>query len=185
MAPIRTWPPAIAVTVASGLLIAAALPPVGLWPLAFAGIVLLDWALAGQGPRSRFVRGFIAEAAVLFPTLTWMTPFTLPGYVAAAVIMSAMFGLGAVLVPPRSPARWLALPAAIVLVEAVRGRWPFGGVPLSTLAYAEVAGPLAPTARLGGALLLIGMTVVAGAVLAALARRAWPPAAIGAGVVLA
>ena len=103
----------------------------------------------------------------------------------AAVVMSVMFGLGAMLVPPRSPARWLALPAAIVLVEAVRGRWPFGGVPLSTLAYAEVGGPLGPTARLGGALLLIGLTVVVGVVLAAVARRAWVPAAVGAATVVA
>lgn len=182
--PIRTWPPAVAVCVASGLLVAAALPPVGFWPLAFAGIFLLDWALADQGPRSRFVRGFVAEASVLFPTLIWMSAFTPPGYVVAALVMSAMFGLGAVLVPPRSPARWLALPAAIVLVEAVRGRWPFGGVPLSTLAYAEVAGPLGPTARVGGALLLIGVTVVVGVVVAALVRRAWWPAAVGAAVVV-
>jgi apolipoprotein N-acyltransferase len=184
MSPIRTWPPALAACLASGLLIAAALPPVGIWPLAFAGVFLLDWLLADQPARSRFARAALAEAAVLFPTIAWMSAFTLPGYLAAALIMSAMFGLAAMLVPPTSPARWLALPAAIVLVEAVRGRWPFGGVPLSTLAYAEVSGPLAPTARVGGALLLIGITVVVGVVLAALARRAWWPAAIGAGVVI-
>jgi apolipoprotein N-acyltransferase len=184
MPPIRTWPPALAACVGSGLLIAAALPPIGIWPLAFAGIVLLDWVLADQPTGSRFVRGAVAEAAVLFPTIVWMTDFTVPGYVAAGLIMSAMFGVAAALVPPASPMRWLALPAAIVLVEAVRGRWPFGGVPLSTLAYAEVAGPLAPVARLGGALLLIGITVLVGVVLAALARRTWWSAAIAAGVVV-
>jgi apolipoprotein N-acyltransferase len=183
MSPIRTWPPALAACIGSGLLVAAALPPIGIWPLAFVGVVLLDWVLADQPVRSRFVRGALAEAAVLFPTTIWMSDFTVPGYLVAALVMSAMFGLGAMLVPPTSPMRWLALPAAIVAVEAVRGRWPFGGVPLSTLAYAEVAGPLAPTARLGGALLLIGMTVVVGVVLAAGVRRAWWPAAVGTGVV--
>jgi apolipoprotein N-acyltransferase len=185
MSPIRTWLPALAACAGSGLLIAASLPPVGIWPLAFAGVFLLDWVLADQPARSRFVRGALAEAAVLIPTIIWMSDFTVPGYIVAVVVMSAMFGLGAVLVPPASPMRWLALPAAIVVVEAVRSRWPFGGVPLSTLAYAEVAGPLAPAARVGGALLLIGVTVVVGVVLAALARAAWRPAAIGAAVVVA
>jgi apolipoprotein N-acyltransferase len=184
MSPIHTWPAALAACIGSGLLVAAALPPIGIWPLAFAGVFLLDWVLAEQPARSRFVRGSLAEAAVLFPTIIWMIDFTVPGYVVAGLVMSAMFGLGAMLVPPASPMRWLALPAAIVVVEAVRGRWPFGGVPLSTLAYAEVAGPLAPTARVGGALLLIGITVVVGVVLAALVRRAWWPAAVGAGVVV-
>jgi apolipoprotein N-acyltransferase len=181
---IDRWPVAAGICVVSGLLIAAALPPVGLWPLAFAGIALLDWALAGQGPRDRFWRGTLAAAAVLFPTLGWMSAFTVPGYMLAAAIMAAMFGAGYLAVPP-GPGRWLALPAAVVLVEAVRGRWPFGGVPLSTLAHAEVAGPLASTARLGGPLLLIGLTVVGGVVLAALARRGWRAAAIGGAVLVA
>jgi len=33
-----------------------------------------------------------------------------------------------------------------VLFEAVRGRWPFGGMPLSTLAIGQAGGPLAPVA---------------------------------------
>jgi apolipoprotein N-acyltransferase len=184
MPPIRAWPLALLACLGSGLLIAAALPPIGIWPLAFAGIFLLDWVLADQSVGARFVRGFVAEAAVLLPTLTWMSAFTPAGYVAASLIMAAMFGLVAMAVPSRQPARWLALPAAVVLFEAIRGRWPFGGVPLSTLAYAQVAGPLAPVARVGGALLLIGVTVVAGVALAAFARRAWRAAAIAAAVVV-
>ena len=43
--------------------------------------------------------------------------------------------------------RYLAFPGALVLVEIVRWNWPFGGVPIATLAMAQVAGPLAPTAE--------------------------------------
>ena len=98
-------------------------------------------------------------------------------------VLSAMFGLGALLCPPDAPGRWLALPGAFVLVEAVRARWPFGGVPLSTLAHSQAAAPLAPTVRLGGALLLIGLTAAGGVAVAAAVRRRWVAAAIPAGVV--
>lgn len=175
-------PAAAAVSIAAGLLMAAAMPPVGLWPLAFIGVALLDWALADQPPVARLARGTLAAAALLYPTVIWMSAFTVPGYLIAAGVMAAMFGLGYLALPP-GPGRWLALPGVIVLVELVRGRWPFGGVPLSTLAHAEVAGPLGPTVRLGGPLLLIGLTVVSGVVVAALARRSWWAAAASAATV--
>ncbi|MGH9245691.1 MAG: apolipoprotein N-acyltransferase [Acidimicrobiales bacterium] len=182
--PLTGWLPVAAACLGSGLLIAAALPPVGIWPLAFVGVALLDWTLADQRPVTRFGRGTLAAAATLFPTVVWMQAFTLAGYLAAAGIMAAMFGAGYAVLPP-TRGRWFALPAVIVLVEAVRGRWPFGGVPLSTLAHAEVASPLGPVVRLGGPLLLIGVTVVGGMAIAAVARRRWRPAAIGAAIVIA
>jgi apolipoprotein N-acyltransferase len=182
--PLRELAPAAGLSIAAGLLIAAAMPPLGWWPLAFIGIALVDWALADRPPMARLAVATLTAAAFLFPTLTWMSAFTVPGYLAAAAIMAAMFGVGALALPP-GPGRWLALPAVFVLVEAVRGRWPFGGVPLSTLAYAEVAGPLGATARLGGPLLLIGLTVVAGVAIAAVTRRRWVAAAVAGGIVTA
>ena len=85
---------------------------------------------------------------------------TAPGYVIAAVAYAALFGLAMVIVPATAPGRWLALPGAIALAELLRWSWPFGGVPLSSLAVGQVAGPLAPVLRLGGALLLVEVTVV-------------------------
>ncbi len=59
----------------------------------------------------------------------------------------------------------------MVLAEAVRGAWPFGGLPLAGIELGQAAGPLAPAARLGGRLLLVGLVALAGAGLATAVRR--------------
>jgi len=66
----------------------------------------------------------------------------------------------------------------------LRWTWPFGGVPLSSLAVGQVAGPLAPVLRLGGALLLVEVTIIGGVALAALLSRRWLAGGVAAGIVL-
>jgi apolipoprotein N-acyltransferase len=172
-----------AAAVAGGLLAGASLPPVGFWPLAFAGVALVDVALAGAPAWSRFRRGWLAGAALLAPTSWWMQDLTLPGWVLASVILSATVGAGLAAVPPHA-GRWLALPGAWLLTEALRGRWPFGGVPLSNLAVGQVEGPLLGVARMGGSLLVGAATVAVGVALAAAVRRRWPAVGVAAGAVV-
>jgi apolipoprotein N-acyltransferase len=157
----------------TGVLIAAALPPWGWWPLAFVGVALLDRLIADRPRWARFRRGMAVGVGLYVPSLAWMTEMTVPGYAIAAVAYAALFGVAALAVPASAPGRWLALPGAIALTELLRWSWPFGGVPLSSLAVGQVAGPLAPVLRIGGALLLVEVTVVAGIGLAALLRRRW------------
>jgi apolipoprotein N-acyltransferase len=168
----------------AGVLLALSVPPVGWWPLAFAGIALLDHAVDGAPAWSRFRRTGLAMAALFLPTLFWMQFLTLPGYFVAVGLYSAMFATAMALCPPTRTARWIALPGLWTLVEAARGRWPYGGQPLSTLAQGQIGGPLAPIVRLGGPLLLIGVTVVAGVAVAAASRRAWRAAGVALAVVL-
>lgn len=171
----------IGACVAAGLLLGAAVPPVGLWPAAFAGIVVLDRLIAGQRAKVRFGRGWIVGSAWLFPTLWWMHDMTLPGYVIACIAYAAMFAGGVALCPP-GRARWLALPGGIVLAEYLRWSWPFGGVPLANFAIAEVGGPLAAVARVGSAIGLVWLTVVIGVALSALLDRRWIAGAVAAAV---
>lgn len=171
------------VALAGGLLLAASIPPMGFWPLAVAGLVLVDHAIAGAPARARFWRGTIAGLALLAPTTWWMQDLTLPGWAIASVVLSAMLGAALAAVPPDGVARWLALPGAWVLWEAVRGRWPFGGVPLSSLSVGQVAGPLAGVARVGASLLVGGVTVVVAVALAAVLARRWRAAALAAAAV--
>ena len=63
-------------------------------------------------------------------------------------------GPGVAAAPP-GRGRWLALAGTWTLAELLRWSWPFGGVPLANLAIGQVAGPLAPVLRVGGALLLL------------------------------
>lgn len=174
------------VALLAGLCLAAATPPWGFWILAFVGIALLDHVLDDPDlrPIQRLGRAWIVWAALLFPTLVWMRDLTLPGYVIACVVYAGFLATGTMLAPP-GPARLLALPGGIILAEWVRWRWPFGGVPLSNLAVAQVAGPLAPILRVGGALLLVGITLAIGLALAAAWKRRWLAAGALAAVVLA
>ncbi|HEX4901185.1 MAG TPA: apolipoprotein N-acyltransferase [Acidimicrobiales bacterium] len=179
-------PPAALVAVAGGLLLAAATPPWGFWVLAFGGVALLDHALADTelSRRRRFGLAWLTWAALLLPSISWMRALTLPGYLIASAVYAAFLAAGTVLAP-RGPGRFVALPAGIMLAEWVRWRWPFGGVPLSNLAVGQVAGPLAPILRVGGALLVVGVTLTAGMALAALWKRRVAIAAGLAGTVAA
>jgi apolipoprotein N-acyltransferase len=55
----------------------------------------------------------------------------------------------------------------------VRGQFPLGGFPIPGIALSQVGGPLAPAAELGGPLLVVALTAVAGTAIAGvvLARR--------------
>jgi apolipoprotein N-acyltransferase len=164
----------------TGVVIAAALPPWGWWPLAFVGLVAFDRLLADRPAGSRFRRGLLVGVGLYVPSLAWLVDMTGPGYVIAAVAYAALLGVAAMIVPPTAPARWVALPGAIAAVELLRWSWPFGGVPLSSLAVGQVAGPLAPVLRLGGALLLVEVTIVAAIVFMALLARNWRAAGVAA-----
>jgi apolipoprotein N-acyltransferase len=98
-----------------------------------------------------------------------MQALTLPGYLIAAALYAVMLGVAVGLAPP-GRGRWLGLAGTWTLLELVRWSWPFGGVPLASLAIGQVAGPLAPVARVGGALLVVFVTVLAGQSLAAAFR---------------
>ena len=169
----------------AGVLMASALPPWGWWPLAFAGLVGFDRLIADQPRGVRFRRGWLVGLGLYLPSMFWMKDLTVPGYFIATVTYAALIGVTAVVVPATAPGRWLALPGALAVTELLRWSWPFGGVPLSSLAVGQVAGPLAPILRVGGALLLVELTVIVGVALAAAISRRWVAAAIGAAIVIA
>lgn len=154
------------------MLLTAGLAPFGWWPLALAGAAVLAGVLADRPLRSRAALGALAGIGFLGPGLFWMSEFSLPGYVLAVLIETGLFTFGAMAVPP-GRARIVGFPAALLLAEALRGVWPFGGVPIATLAETQVGGPLTPVVRVGGVLLLAGVVAAFGAGAAALARRRW------------
>ena len=163
--------------VVAGGLIALSLPPAGFWPLAFAGLVVVDRLLAGVAWKGRWKRGFVIGLALFAPTMIWMKDLTLPGYLIAIVLFSVVQGLFLALVPPNAGRR-PALVGVWVLCEAMRGVWPFGGVPMSILAVGQVGGPLSGVARVGGTLLLAAVTVGFAMAIAAAVERRWVPAGI-------
>ncbi|CAA9272862.1 MAG: Apolipoprotein N-acyltransferase / Copper homeostasis protein CutE [uncultured Acidimicrobiales bacterium] len=175
-----------------GLLLAASLPPwpvaTGAWPLGLVGAAVLYGALDGGTGRQRLAVGMAAGFGLYLPALVWMRDFSLPGYLVATLLQAAILAAGVALVPGTDARRWrraAAFPAALVVVEAVRGSWPFGGMPISGIDLGQIGGPLAPAARIGGRLLLVALVGVGGLALAGLVRRRWPAACAGVAVVVA
>lgn len=175
-----------------GLLLAASLPPwpvsTGAWPLGLSGAALLFLSLDGRTGRRRLAVGMAAGVGLYLPGLWWMRDFSLPGYVVATLLEAGILAAGVALVPGTDARRWrqvVAFPAALVLVEAVRGSWPFGGMPISGIDLGQVGGPLAPAARIGGRLLLVALVGVGGVALVEMARRRWLAAGAGLAVVVA
>ena len=169
--------------VLAGVLLAASLPPWGFWPLGFIGMALWVELLADAGLWRRAGLSALVSASWLGPATVWMVDLTLVGWPLAVISFAAMHAAAGALVPPDHRRR-TAFPAALVLAELLRWSWPFGGVPLATMAMAQVSSPLGSAARIGGPLLLTALAAVGGVTLAAVLSRSLQPAAVGAAVLV-
>lgn len=169
---------------AGGLAMAASLPPwpvaTGTWWLGPVGVALAFTALVGRRWIGRLEVGLVSGLALYGPGLVWMRDFDTAGYLAAVVVEVLILAMGLALVPlgpttdgSRQPVSSgaVAFPAVLVLVDLARSLWPFGGLPLAGLGLSQMAGPLAPVARLGGSAALVGVVGMAGVGLALVASQ--------------
>jgi len=164
------------VAAAAGVAIALSLPPFGWWPLAIVGLGIFATLLHRRAPRAR-TRALLGAALGLGQYaigLWWVIEFNGAGYVALLLLGMAFTAAAAAAVASR---RWLGvlvgLPAALMVSDWIRGHFPFGGLPLGGLPLGQAAGPLAPVARLGGPLLVTGVTALAGTGLAMMVAHFW------------
>ena len=162
---------------------ALSLPPWGWWPLAWLGLAGLYSLIEDEPWRRRLLLGWVAGLGQFGIGLFWMLEFTLPGGL-LAIVFSALFIAAAAALTPASGGwrRAIAFPAALLLCEAVRVRWPFGGTPPGGLSLGQIAGPLGATARIGGPLLL---GALAAAVAVGLAGRGWARRVVPVGIAIA
>jgi apolipoprotein N-acyltransferase len=139
----------------SGALVAFSLPPWGWWPLAFIGIAIFARITTSGITRKRtqFLLGTIFAFGWFAPGMCWMWFLTPPGYVIAVLLFAAFHGVASV-IGSRSMYPLVALPLAHALAETFRFSFPFGGVPLASLAISQSASPLVGIVRIGGPLLL-------------------------------
>jgi apolipoprotein N-acyltransferase len=137
-----------------GLLVAASLPPWGIWPLAIVGVAVFETALGDTARgRTRALTGWVFALTWLLPGMAWMWFLTAPGYLLASALFAGFHAVAAI-AAPRGSWRVVGRPAAHTLAEAARFCFPFGGVPLASLAIGQAAGPFVGVVRVGGALLL-------------------------------
>lgn len=166
-----------------GLLTTASVPPFGWWPCAIIGIALVGWACDGAGWRRRSAIGFVFGLALYGISLWWMTKFSLPGGLIVALIETGCTIIGLLLVRP-SQIAW-SLPGGLMIADALRSLWPFGGLPLGGIDLGQAASPYARIVAFGGRLALIGITSLAAVGLMLLIRSQARQAAAVLGVVCA
>lgn len=159
----------------AGLLVAAALPPWGWWPLAFVGIAVFELAIGVEpSRRTRFWCGCVFGLGWLATGTVWMWQLTVPGYIVAGIVFAVAHG-GAALAAPTGRWRTVGRPLAHSLIEAARFSFPFGGVPLASLGISQAASPVGGIARVGGAILITWVVFQVGFALGALVRPILTP----------
>ena len=171
--------------IVAGLLVAFSLPPWGWWPLAYVGVALFA-TYRPNSNRARFIFGTMFALAWLAPGMSWMWFLTAPGYVIAALLFSALHGIAAMItgaVTDQHKHREIVGPLAHALAEALRFSFPFGGVPLATLAISQAASPIAPIVRIGGPLLLTYIVLQIGFLLARLRDTEMPKRTVHAALI--
>ncbi len=191
---------ALLLSLAGGLTVFAAFPPLDVWPLAFLGPGLLVVALTGRSLRGSFGCGLVFGLALFVPLLSWLINvawYAWAGLAGALAVIFAVLVIGQrlLLELPFWPA---AVAAWWVAAEALRDRWPFA-FPWGRLAMSQSVAPDVRWVAVGGAPLLSFLVALTGAmaaraVLTALGPGGWRSrgtggaalaAAVTAGLVLA
>ena len=164
--PLR-WRLALPVSLVAGLLLAAAFPPFGLWPLAFVAPALLVVALSGRSLRGAFMVGLVFGLAFFFPLVAWVINLAWFAWVALAIASALIFAVFAIGQRLLLNLRWwpLAVAGWWVAAEAFRDRWPWGGFPWGRLAMSQAGVPTQGWAAIAGppaltfAVALVGATL--------------------------
>ena len=161
--------PRLAAAVVSGALVAVALPPYDLWPLAPIGVTGLVLLCRGQRARRGALLGLAHGLGTFVPVLSWLTVIGPDAWLLVALLEAAYLALLGSLLPAvlRLRAWPLWVGCLWVAQELARDTTPFGGFPWGRLAFAETASPYTPYATLGGAPLVTFATAVSGALVAA------------------
>jgi apolipoprotein N-acyltransferase len=156
---------ALLIALLAGLLLAAAFPPYGLWPLAFISPALLVVTLHGRSLRAAFGVGLIFGLAFNFPLVAWVINLAWYAWVALAIASALIFAVFTVAQRLLLNLRWwpLAVAGWWVAAEAFRDRWPWGGFPWGRLAMSQAGVPTQGWAAIAGPPVLTLMVALVGA----------------------
>ena len=143
------------------------MPPWGWWPLAFLGVAMFASLARTRRHTHAFSTSFVFALAWFLPAMAWMWFLTAPGFLLAVVLFASLHGVAGVVasrLATSDQSFTASLLVCVALVETLRLSWPFGGVPLATLALSQSASPLAALAPylgvtgLGTVVLWVSMT---------------------------
>ncbi len=174
-----------------GALAVAGFAPIGWWPLPILSLAVLFWWVRGASPRTAFVAGwgyglglFLVGVSWVFVSLSTYGGLPAPIAVVATLLFCAFIalypaialGLAAQLAPGGWVRPALALPAAWVLMEWVRG-WFLTGFPWLAMGYSQA--PDSPLAGFAPVLGVYGVSLAVALVAGLFASRRPNPITLG------
>nr|WP_165989163.1 apolipoprotein N-acyltransferase [Streptomyces sp. YIM 98790] len=174
-AALRRHAPRTALAALAGLALAAAFPPLGLWPLSLLAVAALALLTEGRTLRQGAWTGFAMGLPFFIGLLQWLRVIGWDAVAGLAVIQALFFvPLGAGLAAVSRLRLWPLWGACLwVAEEWARDRVPLGGFPWGRLAFANTSTPFTPLAALGGAPLVTFAVALSGSLLAAAGLALW------------
>lgn len=137
----------------------------GHWWASVVGMAILLLCLDSK-PRKTRLKLTLAFALTFFAFhVQWVSVLGNDAWFGLVILCTLPWMLFALL-PVDTKSKWFYLqPAALVIVlEAIRASWPWGGFPWGLLAYSQVDGPLVALSTIGGQSLVSGVVVVCAAI---------------------
>ena len=137
----------------------------GHWWASVVGMAILLLCLDSK-PRKTRLKLTLAFALTFFAFhVQWVSVLGNDAWFGLVILCTLPWLLFALL-PIDSKSKWFYFqPAALVIVlEAIRASWPWGGFPWGLLAYSQVDGPLVALSSIGGQALVSGVVVVCAAI---------------------
>ncbi|MGA0003896.1 MAG: apolipoprotein N-acyltransferase [Candidatus Nanopelagicales bacterium] len=136
------------------------------WWASIFGMAILLLTLDSKPRKTRF-KLTLAFALTFFAFhVQWVSVLGNDAWLGLVILCTLPWLLFALL-PIDSKSKWFYVqPAAVVVIlEAIRANWPWGGFPWGLLAYSQVDGPLVGLSTLGGQALVSGAVVVCATVI--------------------
>lgn len=142
---------------------AASMPPWGWWPLGLVGLAWYGRIAEERREEAPFATATLFGVGWFAPATAWMWFLTAPGWIVAVALFAMMHGtaglVAARLAAPHRSSHRFALVIAHGAAEALRLSFPFGGVPIATLAIGQADSPLARLAPWGGVIVVGAATL--------------------------
>ncbi|GAU69683.1 apolipoprotein N-acyltransferase [Streptomyces sp. NBRC 110611] len=171
----RREAPRTGLAAVSGVALALAFPPYGLWPLSLAAVAALSLLTRRRTARQGAWTGLAFAVPFFLVLLKWLHVVgwdAVIGLSIAEALFVALLGAG-LAVTSRLPAWPLWAACLWVAQEWARDRVPLGGFPWGRLAFANTGSLFTPLAAVGGAPLVTFAVALSGALLAACALALW------------
>jgi apolipoprotein N-acyltransferase len=167
----RAFLPRLAVGSGAAGLLALAFPPFDLlagWAAvpAVAGLV---WSFRGLSRARGALLGLVAGMVFFLVLLDWMRVLGPDAWLVLSLLCASFWAAAGALLPGLLSRRWwvLTVPLLWVVMEALRGRIPWGGFPWGRLAFGQADTALIGWAAIGGPALVTFAVALAGTVVLA------------------